>query len=51
MNEVIVTIQGRGTYIIPADKVGQLILWLQSNQAVGVNEGKTSMGGEQLLRG
>jgi len=48
--EVIVTIQGSGIFIIPVDCVQQLIQWLQSHQAVGVNE-NTNTGGEQLLRG
>ena len=50
MRDVIVTIQGIGTFIIPGDKVTQLISWLNANKAVGVNE-NTNMGGEQLLRG
>jgi hypothetical protein len=50
MKDVIVTIQGYGTFIVPADKVPQLIAWLQSNKAVGVNE-NVNLGGEQLLRG
>lgn len=50
MKEVIVTVQGHGTFIISADKVAQLIAWLQANKAIGVNE-NTNTGGEQLLRG
>lgn len=50
MREVIVNVQGHGTFIISADKVAQLIAWLQSNKAIGVNE-NTNLGGEQLLRG
>lgn len=48
--EIIVTVQGHGTFIISSDKVAQLISWLQANKAIGINEG-TNLGGEQLLRG
>jgi hypothetical protein len=51
MKEVIVTVQGFGTFIISADKVAQLISWLQANKAIGVNENNNSFGGETLLRG
>lgn len=51
MKEVIVTVQGYGTFIISADKVNQLISWLQTNKAIGVNENNNSFGGETLLRG
>jgi hypothetical protein len=50
MKDVIVTVQGFGTFIVNADKVQQLIAWLQANKAIGVNE-NTNQGGEQLLRG
>jgi hypothetical protein len=48
--ETVVTIQGVGTFLIPTDKVSNLIAYLQSLKAVGVNE-NTNFGGEQLLRG
>lgn len=51
MKEVIVTVQGHGTFIVSADKVAQLIAWLQANKAIGVNENTNSFGGETLLRG
>lgn len=51
MKEVIVTVQGYGTFIISADKVSQLISWLQANKAIGVNENNNPFGGETLLRG
>ena len=51
MKEVIVTVQGYGTFIIAGDKVTQLIAWLQANKAIGVKENNTSYGGETLLRG
>lgn len=50
MKDVIVTVQGHGTFIVSADKVQQLIMWLSANKAIGVNE-NTNTGGEQLLRG
>ena len=50
MKDVIVTVQGAGTFIISADKVAQLIAWLNANKAIGVNE-NVNTGGEQLLRG
>ena len=51
MKEVIVTVQGHGTFIIAAYKVAQLISWLQSNKAIGVNENNNNFGGQTLLRG
>lgn len=48
--ETVIQIQGYGTFIIPTDKVQQLISFLQSLKAIGVNE-NTNVGGEQLLRG
>ena len=47
--EIVVTIQGTGTFIIPVDKVSQLIAYLQTLKAVGVNENTTQYGGETLL--
>lgn len=49
-NETVITVQGYGTFIIPTDRVTQLISWLQSNKAIGVNENNVQ-GGDQLLRG
>lgn len=49
--EVVVTIQGYGTFLVPSDKISNLIIWLQNNKAVGVNENTQSFGGETLLRG
>jgi hypothetical protein len=51
MKEVIVTVQGHGTFIVAADKVAQLIAWLQANKAIGVNENSGNFGGQTLLRG
>ena len=51
MKDVIVNVQGYGTFIVKADKVAQLISWLQANQAIGVNENNNNFGGDQLLRG
>lgn len=51
MKDVIVNVQGYGTFIVKADKVNQLISWLQANQAIGVNENTNTFGGDQLLRG
>lgn len=51
MKEVIVTVQGFGTFIIAEDKASQLIAWLQANKAIGVNENNNPFGGETLLRG
>jgi hypothetical protein len=51
MKDVIVNIQGHGTFIISADKIYQLIAWLQANKAIGVNENNNNFGGETLLRG
>jgi DNA-binding GntR family transcriptional regulator len=49
--EIIVQVQGHGTFIISADKVTQLIAYLQTLKAVGVNENAAQYGGETLLRG
>lgn len=53
MNNVQVTVQGAGTYVVPAERVQELLNWLANNQAARLQETGNSNAykGKELLNG
>jgi len=41
MAQVKVTVEGRGVFEVNAEKIGELLGWLSSNQAVSIKENNT----------
>jgi hypothetical protein len=53
MNNVQVTVQGYGSYVVPAERVQELLNWLAANQGARLTEQGNSAAfkGKELLNG